>query len=64
MVYVIFALLIIVVLVAIKCFSYWVGLLLLSRWLEINGVPQPSDDTRREIIKWVASNILKDLKKI
>jgi hypothetical protein len=50
--------------VSIKYLGNWIGLLVTIKWMQINKMPQPSDQQRREITKWVASNILKDLKKI
>lgn len=50
--------------VSIKCFGYWIGLLVTIRWMEMNHMPQPSDRERAEITKWVIANLSKDLRNI
>ena len=59
----IFLFLIILGVISAKCLGYWIGLLVTIRWMEINGMPQPSDSEREEITKWVITNLLNDLRK-
>lgn len=49
--------------VSLKCLGYWIGLLIIVRWMEINQVPKPSDSKLREIAKEVIDNLVKDLMK-
>lgn len=61
---VIFIFLVLLAGLSVKCLGYWIGLLVLVRWMETKKMPQPSDEERKELVRWVASNILRDLKKI
>ncbi|GEM_PF-3060310 len=56
--------LVLLLLVSIKCLANWIGLLVTIRWMQINKMPQPSDQQRLELTKWVALNIFRDLKKV
>lgn len=57
------AALIVLVVITVKCLGYWIGLLVIIRWMEMNNMPQPSDRERAEITEWILSNILEDLRK-
>ena len=48
----------------LKCLGYWIGLLVMIRWMEMNDMPQPSDSERLAITKWVIFNIIKDFKRV
>lgn len=52
---------IIMLFLAIKYWSLKVGLMATIAWMEENKMPQPNDEKRRDLSKWVMANMWKDL---
>ena len=61
MAYIIIAESIIILLLGIKYWSLKVGLMATIAWMEENKMPQPSDEKRHALSKWVVAHMWKDL---
>lgn len=46
-------------LITIKCISYWIGILVTIQWMQENNMPQPNNRKRAELTKYVVLNLFK-----